>query len=137
MVELTPSFKVGNDRIDDDHRHLLDIINHIVETLDAPEPADCASMVSDFVALAKTHFEREEAFMKTVDYPDMAELHDQHQALYDKLDTMVHLSTNARDNKLARESLRREMVYFLMDDVINEDLNFKQFLADKGLVRDA
>ncbi len=135
MVELTSSFKVGNEKIDDDHRRLLDIINQIIDSLDAPEPADCAAKVGDFVALAKRHFEREEAFMKGAGYPDMAELHDQHQGLYDKLDTMVHLSANARENKLARESLRREMVYFLMDDVINEDLNFKQFLADKGLVR--
>jgi len=31
-------------------------------------------------------------------------------------------------NQLARESLRKELVYFLMDDVITKDMEFKRFI---------
>jgi hypothetical protein len=30
----------------------------------------------------------------------------------------------------ACEELRKELIYFLMDDVINEDMDFKSFLVD-------
>ena len=38
------------------------------------------------------------------------------------------LAERAADSKPAREALRKELVFILMDDVINEDLAFKSFL---------
>ena len=38
------------------------------------------------------------------------------------------LAERAADSRPAREALRKELVFILMDDVINEDLAFKSFL---------
>ena len=57
--------------------------------------------------------------------------HRQHHAgLDDKMETMLTLAGRVEDNRLARETLRREVFFFLMDDVINEDMDFKKFLVD-------
>ena len=34
-------------------------------------------------------------------------------------------------NEMAGESLKKELVYFVMDDVITTDMDFKEFIADK------
>ena len=46
------------------------------------------------------------------------------------METMLTLAGRVEDNRLARETLRREVFFFLMDDVINEDMDFKKFLVD-------
>jgi hypothetical protein len=33
---------------------------------------------------------------------------------------------------LARDSLRKELVFFLMDDVITTDMDFKNFIKEKA-----
>jgi hypothetical protein len=42
----------------------------------------------------------------------------------------LNLAARVVDHPPARDSLRKELVFFLLDDVINEDLNFKKFLAE-------
>ena len=46
---------------------------------------------------------------------------------------MLRLAKTAGDSQLACDSLRKELVYFLMDDVINADLDFKSYIADQDI----
>ncbi|HIJ42593.1 MAG TPA: hemerythrin family protein [Rhodospirillaceae bacterium] len=134
MVELSPSFELEYQPIDNDHRRLIGIVNQIVKALDDGRVEECAVLVPDFVNFAKKHFLREEAFLKKVGYPQLQKHYHHHRELNAKMDTMVRLAQTARDSEVARESLGKELVFFLMDDVINADLDFKSYLADKGLI---
>ncbi len=133
MVELGSSFVLDYKPIDNDHRRLIEIINHVLAAIDAGKPEECETLVPDFIEFAKAHFKREEAFLKKVGYPNLRHHYDHHRALDGKMEEMLRLSNSAGESQLARESLRRELVYFLMDDVINADLDFKSFLADQGI----
>ena len=133
-LELTSSFVLENEIIDNDHRRLIEIANDIVKALDDDKPELCPPLVADFVDFAKKHFAREEEFLTKVGYPDVEEISGHHLGLNDKMDSMLALCETVGESKLACDSLRRELVYFLMDDVINEDLEFKSFLAEKGLI---
>ncbi len=90
----------------------------------------------EFVAFAKRHFQREEAFLKKVGYPMTQKHHDHHRQLDGKLETMIELCQAVGESKVAQDSLRKEMVFFLMDDVINADLDFKAYLIEKGLLKE-
>ncbi len=135
MVELSPSFELEYQPIDNDHRRLVEMANEITRALDDGRTEEPARLVPDFVDFAKKHFRREEAFLEKIGYPQLQKHYHHHRELNAKMDTMVRLSETARDSEVARESLSKELVFFLMDDIINADLDFKSFLADKGLIK--
>jgi hemerythrin len=133
MVELGSSFKLDYQPIDSDHRRLIEIVNNIVKAIDEGRLDACADLVPDFVDFAKQHFSREEAFLKKVDYPLVQEHYDHHRTLNAKMEAMMKLSKTVGENQLARDRLRKDLVFFLMDDMINADLDFKSFLKEKGI----
>jgi hemerythrin len=129
MVEITRSFEIEVDIIDSDHRRLVDIINEIIHAIDGGQPEKCLDLVPGFVDLAKQHFKREEALLAKYDYPDTEKHHIHHASLNDKMETMLVLAEKAATSPAAGVTLRKEMIFFLMDDVINEDMDFKSFLV--------
>jgi len=134
MVELSSSFELEYKPIDSDHRRLVDMANSVIKAIDEGRPEECADLVPKFVEFAKTHFLREERFLEKVGYPEMQNHHEHHRNLNTKMEKILQLSRSAEESKLAQDDLRSELVFFLMDDVINADLDFKSFLADKGIL---
>jgi len=136
MVEITRSFEIEVDAIDSDHRKLMDIVNEIVQAIDNGKPEACAEMVEDFVKRTKQHFMREEALLAKHDYPDTEKHSKYHASLDDKMDTILALASKVIDSPPAQEALRKELIFFMMDDVINEDMDFKSFLIDATTGKD-
>ncbi len=130
MVELTRSFELENKPVDEDHRGLIALVNDIIKVLDEGCPEECAQLVPDFVAFTKKHFQREEALLERYDYPQLAKHREHHRRLHDNLENLLKLAANVTESEPARQSLRKELVYFMMDDVINADLDFKPFLSE-------
>ena len=130
MVEITKSFEIDVDIIDKDHRQLVDIINEIVQAIDSGDFDVCKKLVPDFVKFSKQHFKREEVLLNKYEYPNTDKHHEHHLGLNEKMDTMLALSQRLADSPPARDALRKELIYFLMDDVINEDMDFKPFLVN-------
>ncbi|MBT4488559.1 MAG: hypothetical protein HOK30_19955 [Rhodospirillaceae bacterium] len=129
MVEITQSFKIEVEAIDADHRRLVEIINEITDAIDDGRAEECVALVPNFVEFSQQHFEREEALLTKHAYP-LAEKHRQHHVgLTDKMKTIQALSERAAHSQPAADALRKELVFILMDDVINEDLAFKSFLV--------
>ena len=128
MVELTESFLLESDILDKDHQQLADILNEIVRAIDDGSAGECKQLVPKFVQAAKAHFAKEEAFLVKIGYPNVKKHKEHHRGLNDKMDHMLEFGRMAEENELARESLRKELLFFLMDDVITTDLEFKQFL---------
>ncbi len=135
MVEITRSFEIEVEAIDADHRQLVEIINEITQAIDDGRAGECADLVPNFVEFSQQHFAREEALLTKHAYP-LAEKHRQHHVgLTDKMKNIQALSERAADSQPAADALRKELVFILMDDVINEDLAFKSFLM-KAEARD-
>ncbi len=131
MVELSPSFEIECDAIDGDHKRLLVMINDMIAVIDGERADQCARLAPEFVNFAKQHFAREEALLDQVGYPDLKRHEDHHHSLDKKMDSILDLAKLADENAIAGEKLKKELVFFLMDDVINADLEFKSFVVDK------
>ena len=69
--------------------------------------------------------------MTKAGYPNVKKHHEHHTSLTDKMNHMLEFSTVAADNPIAGESLKKELMYFLMDDVITSDMEFKDFVKSK------
>ena len=132
MVELTPSFMLDYEALDRDHQRLADIVNLIVEAIDGDEGEKCEDLVNDFVKSAKSHFAKEEALLAKVGFPNLDKHHDHHENLNTKMDHLIEFAKMAGENQMARDSLRKELVFFLMDDVITADMDFKSFIEEKS-----
>jgi hemerythrin-like metal-binding protein len=117
--------------LDEEHQHLADIVNRIVKAIDENEAEGCEELVAEFVKSAKEHFANEEALLVKVGYPNAKNHQDHHKSLNAKMDHMIEFSRMAAENKIARDSLRKELVFFLMDDIITTDMDFKNFIEDK------
>ena len=132
MVELTPSFLLEYEALDRDHQRLADIINQVVKAIEDDEAEKCEALVIDLVKSAKSHFAKEEALLIKIGYPNVEKHQDHHRSLNNKMDHMIEFAKMAGENQMARDSLRKEMVFFLMDDVITTDMDFKNFVAENA-----
>ncbi len=132
MVELTPSFLLEYEALDRDHQRLADIVNLVVKAMDDDEAEKCEALVVDLVKSAKSHFAKEEALLVKIGYPNVEKHQDHHRSLNNKMDHMIEFAKMAAENQMARDSLRKELVFFLMDDVITTDMDFKNFIAEKA-----
>jgi hemerythrin-like metal-binding protein len=130
MVELSSFFELESKALDKDHQKMVKQVNAIIKKIDSGKTDDCQDQVAEFVALSKRHFAREEAFLASVNYPDVEKHRRHHLDLDVKLDHMLEFAKMASVNDLACKSLKKELVYFIMDDVITTDLEFKEFISE-------
>ncbi len=131
MVELSETFVLECEELDKDHRRLVEMVNEISATVDDGHYQDCAKQVAEFVAFTKDHFRREERLLTRAGYPDVGKHGRHHARLDEKMDHIVEFAAQAETNEMARESLKKELIYFVMDDVITSDMDFKTFMANK------
>lgn len=131
MVELTNTFVIECEELDKDHQCLIDMVNDISQRIDDGNTGDCKSRVLELINFAKGHFSREEQLLTKVGYPDVGKHRKHHRQLDRKMEHILEFAGQVAVNEMAGESLKKELVYFVMDDVITTDMDFKDFIADK------
>ncbi len=131
MVELTDTFVIDCEKLDKDHQCLIDMVNDISQRIDDGNTEDCKTKVLELIKFAKGHFSREEQLLTKVGYPDVGKHRKHHRQLGRKMEHILEFAGQVAVNEMAGKSLKKELVYFVMDDVITTDMDFKDFIADK------
>ncbi len=129
MVELTETFVLECEELDKDHKRLVEMVNEIAENIDKGETSKCNDKVLQFVEFAKEHFNREEQFLERNGYPEVVAHRKHHKTLIAKMEHIQEFASSAETNELARVSLKRELIYLLMDDLITTDMDFKGYIS--------
>ena len=129
MVQLSETFLMESQALDKDHQRLVEMVNDITQMLDGGEIENCKTKVLNFVKFVKSHFAREEQLLNKVGYPNVDKHQKHHKELYPKMNHMLEFADMVAVNAQARESLKKELVFFVMDDVITTDLDFKKFIS--------
>ena len=132
MVELSETFLLESETLDKDHQTLVEMVNEISDLLDSGETGNCKTKVLEFINFAKAHFGREEQILNKAGYPNVAKHQKHHKDLDRKMEHMLEFAGLVNVNEIARESLKKELVFFVMDDVITTDLDFKNFINSKS-----
>lgn len=133
MVELSETFVLECEELDKDHQQLVDMVNEITDTIDSGEIKDCQDKIVEFVKFSKAHFSREEKLLSQSGYPDVEKHQVHHRQLSEKMDHILEFAASAEFNEMARDSLKKELIYFVMDDVITTDMDFKSFVKNKQI----
>jgi hemerythrin len=127
-LQWREQLSVGNDLIDDDHKHLIAIVNQSEDTVRTKNLSSLKGVLNSLADYSKFHFAREELIASAAGFPQVTHLHESHEALMKKLSEV----SKEYDSELS-EATGRHLVEFLRDwlisHVIKEDLMMKPFLA--------
>lgn len=118
---------VGNDAIDSDHMHLIEIINMAEQSLKAKSPSELMFALDSLSSYSQEHFVREEKIASAVDYIHAQQLKLAHDALLSKLD-LAKKGLNAEWTESAIEKFAVLLRDWLLNHVIKEDLLMKPAL---------
>jgi hemerythrin len=128
-IQWRDAMSVDHGVIDDDHRHLIDIINrftdHVVDSPDAlAEAVDVRNALKFYT---ETHFTREERLQALAGYPESRLQHDDHRRLLATLDEIIVATRSGADPARITEDLGRLLKHWLLDHIIKLDLRMKPY----------
>lgn len=135
MINITwlPSFETGIASIDKDHRILVEEIQKIETALAAGDIETCSGLFREFLKLAVDHFRMEEALLSSIDFPDADNHRVAHKRLLEIGEETLKIVEAGLDHEGAKKCLE-EITYFLLEDVIKADAEFKTYAQEKGLI---
>jgi hemerythrin len=121
---------VGNDVIDSDHRHLIDIINRVEQSLSAKSRRDLAVVLESLSRYASEHFAREEKIADAAGYAQVPHLSEAHKGLIAELErTKAEFSQMTQDwSPDVADRFVKLLRNWLVDHVVKEDLLMKPVL---------
>jgi len=93
MYQFTNDCLIGIEEIDKEHEHLFDLLNKTDEALHADNPdvaAITSRLLNELYEYAITHFAHEEAYMLSIDDPELNRQAAEHEAFRDKVTSAMH-----------------------------------------------
>jgi len=133
LITWNDSYSVKVKQMDDQHKKLIDIINHLHDAMKAGKGKEAVNKVmTDLVAYTKTHFATEESLMKLHAYPGYDDQKKAHSALVTQV-ADIHKKFEAGNAPLSQD-----VMSFLKDWLVKHiqgtDKKYGPFLNEKGVV---
>jgi hemerythrin len=130
-----PAMAIGDEMVDTDHQHLVDLINAVELTLHASGgEASLAGALDALTSYTKEHFEREETLMRVIGYVRLSEHREAHHKLRSRL---VEIRRHIEEAKatVAPPAEVQKLIdllrSWLLDHVFKEDMMLKPALAGR------
>jgi hemerythrin-like metal-binding protein len=99
ITSWNSNLSTGHGDIDDDHRLLIDAMNRVYDAL---MQGDCAPVLHQALTTLQSyvekHFDREEAWMHHLGYPDVVKHMREHDALRDQVDRLLGLRNHPAEH---------------------------------------
>ncbi len=127
-LQWREQLSVGNELIDGDHKHLIDLVNQAEESLKTKKPEGIKTVLGGLASYAKFHFAREELVSQAAGYPDVEKMHASHEALVAEL-TKLTEEMGPEMSDAGAQHLVTFVRDWLINHVIKEDLLMKPFLT--------
>lgn len=125
LVEWDPRLETGIDVIDSQHRALFEAINHLAGSFKSGQALDQSRDSLAFLAqYSLEHFQIEERFMRSMNYPDLASHRVEHARLVSKLQTLQE-----KQNKgyLVTAEVATFVADWLRSHILVEDMGYVRF----------
>jgi hemerythrin-like metal-binding protein len=127
-ISWKDEYCVGVEKIDQQHQHLFELINMLIER---PVLSDDTEMVSQMLKemfnYAREHFATEEDFMLKYDFPGYLPHKNQHEYF---VRTALELGTAFMKNKsVTADEIAEFLVIWLKNHILKTDMKFKPFYA--------
>ena len=126
-LEWREQLSVGNDVIDSDHKHLIEIINQVERSFGAKNRSELMLALDSLSHYSEVHFDREEKIASAVGYIPVPQLHKSHGALLIKLDK-IKQGIGEEWTESSAEQLIVFLRSWLVDHLLKEDMLLKPAL---------
>jgi len=132
QITWAPSFSVGNEKLDEQHKRLIQIINRLIVESQAVIKSEAVSdLLSEMMNYAQEHFTTEEELLRQHSYPHLEEHIAEHQAFQDKIvDFRSAIMLNVED---IPESMLQYLRNWLMEHILKSDMAYKFFFLEQKL----
>lgn len=130
-VEWTEALRIGVSEIDQQHQKLIDIRNRLALSCAADNPTrddDFHRILSELFEYTRAHFQAEEDFMESIDFPQQASQHQQHGQF---IDTIVEFSAAASNGTANQEEGVHFLTHWLLSHICHSDMEIRYFLAGR------
>lgn len=124
-LEWNPTFSVGFPALDAQHRVLFDIANSIPESLDERQARTCMVRLFKYT---REHFAAEEAVMREMGYPKLAEHVEIHNKLLDQLSATA---TSSLDSAAAYVEFKQFVFHWIVDHILVRDMDYHNYEQER------
>jgi len=128
-IEWNDKLSVGNEFIDDDHKHLIKLINAYEMAISTGNLKLLGPAFEALERYANEHFQREENLMEAVFFPGLREHRDKHKLLLKGVQEKHKEVQKGGDIDLA--VLSAFLRSWLIDHVVKEDMQYKPHVIGK------
>lgn len=121
-------YSVYNDELDADHKKLFSLaqevyyMNHKEATKER-----IRVLLTDFFNYMKNHFDREENYMREINYPKLQEHQEKHQKIVDEMTQILKTSKSLLQVQTIMKNIVKK---WLVEHIIKEDLSYEIWYQD-------
>ena len=131
-VEWQPSYSVGVQAMDDDHKRLLNLLDRFQTAYEFHTGDEFErEALNELVDYTKTHFGREERLMEENGYPDLEAHRHEHREMIAKVDQFLKLYGEKGHAALGEVS--EYLKDWLVNHINGTDKRYGPFLRQKGV----
>jgi len=126
-------YSVGVDQMDEQHKKIIAMINRLIrEQKVVTEAETIAKLLTDMTDYTREHFRAEEYLMSEYGYPRKDHQVKRHQEFIKK--TMEFCSASNVGPNILSVALLEYLSTWLVDHILTEDMQYKAFFEEKGVV---
>ncbi len=136
FVEWEDKYSVGIEKIDNQHKQLIEIINRLYYSRGNRPHAVLGETIQELIEYTKTHFTDEERLMRENGYPDYQAHKKRHEAFIEEVKKFHNEYQKVDDDLLEDYSLVTDVLFFLKTwlcgHILVIDKEYSPFLNKKG-----
>jgi len=136
LITWLPTYSVNLPPIDEQHKRLFDLVNRLHDEIVVKKSGHevIGVALEELIQYTKTHFELEERFMESMQYPELAKHKAKHEALTKRV-MKLQQDFNAGKITVAAE-LMNFMRYWLTNHILKTDKQYGAFLRGERIWRE-
>lgn len=120
LIDWTRDLSVENDVLDDQHRHLVDIINQYDDALRREmEPHQINEILNDLIGYTQEHFNFEENLLVETGFTGLRHHQDLHRQLLQKIERFQYDFVQGDTGVL--QEIREYLKYWLVSHIVMDD----------------
>ena len=129
-IRWKDEYSVGVERFDEQHRHLFEITNKIIERPDSIEDSELVSeTLTEMINYAREHFTDEEILMQQYGYAEIEQHKKQHDYF---INTTAELAVSFMDNRQTTgDEIAEFLTLWLTNHILKSDMKYKAFFQAK------
>lgn len=126
-ISWNNSLSVNNDKIDNQHRGLIESINSFLKAMvDGTGESEISQMLNKLGNYVVEHFSDEEAYLKQINFQDLEEHKKIHKNFIDKLENLKSVFAKEGSSAILASTIQKEVAQWLLEHIGKEDMKYSK-----------